>query len=134
MSNNFNSIDWVSLGTPHMAHWLEGMISYNTDAREQAYDDFYDSGVIELNKATPYVIPFLIDFLALQDVPRKRAILQLLIVLAGEASAYKDHPKKAEIAASTLAKISIGISVFEHYKEIDDTKKLATELLTYFEV
>ncbi|MFN8527471.1 MAG: hypothetical protein U0894_20850 [Pirellulales bacterium] len=131
MTKRLDSIDWLSLGVPEMPHWLEDMVSYDIQKREVAYNSFYDSGVIEINTATPYVIPFLIDYLASESTPRKDAILQLLIVLASEADGYVKHPRLTELAKTVLTEIAKGMRVFEPYQQIDDTKELAVQLLTY---
>ncbi len=131
MLKQLNNMDWAALGVPMMPRWIEGIVSHDVDTREKSYDNLYDSGVIDLNKATPYVIPFLIDLLTEQDTPRKDAILQLLIVVASEALAYSDHPKLAEIANRTLTEINKGSDTFETYLNGADTKQLALELLKY---
>jgi hypothetical protein len=133
MFANLSEVDWVSVGTPDMRMWLEGMASHDMSIRENAYDNFYDSGVVDLNKATPYVIPFVIKLLSVPNVPKEGAILQLLIVLASESLAYSDHPKLFELARLTFAEISKGRSVFETYVEKTDTKELAQELLGYLD-
>ena len=126
-----NEVDWGVLGVPKMPEWLEGMASHDFDTREEAYNAFYDSGIPNLHKATPHVIPFVIEFLASEDMPEQDSLLQLLIVLASEAKAYSDHPKLEALAKAVLAEIGHGKAVFEVYTAVDDSKELASELLSY---
>ena len=92
MLDNVDSIDWAGLGYPEMASWLRNLASDDEVIQEAGFNALYDHRVEESLNAVPYVVPFLIELLAVRVGKTKRDFLTFLMQIASESSVRPDNP------------------------------------------
>lgn len=121
------AVDWNELGFPMMPTWIRNLASGDADLRKQTLDSLYDSRITEITTATLYVIPCLIELLKDENVQGKEDILNLLTLLADEASSIGDD----DISRLVLNRIEEAYELYFSFLEKPKTSSVTFDLLGY---
>ncbi len=134
MLEDMRQIDWQALNVPALPDWIEATLSSDEAIREQAYNEIYDAHLDDLHRASPYLVPILIELL---DNPATQAQSYLLLLMqisySAQSGIESSYAPRRLLANATIEAIEKGFEKYLSFLDHDELLLNAVELLTSLE-